>query len=76
MVELVVRIEGMIDQDCAAAVERALGALDGVVVLEVRRGIRTGEATLHYDPRTVSPERIVRAIADEGYRPVLPPPAS
>lgn len=73
MVELRIPIGGMIDRDCEATVKRVLGEMGGVVVLEVLRGIRTGEVTVDYDPEVVSAERIARALADEGYRPILPP---
>ena len=56
-------ISGMSCGHCVAAVKGALGQLEGVEVREVK----IGSATVEYDPRTVSPERIARAIEDEGF---------
>jgi copper chaperone len=56
-------ITGMSCGHCVAAVKSALGQLDGVSVREVK----VGSATVEYDPRAVTPERIARAIEDEGY---------
>jgi copper chaperone len=56
-------ISGMSCGHCVAAVKGALGRLDGVEVREVK----VGSATVEYDPRAVSPERIARAIEDEGF---------
>lgn len=56
-------ISGMSCGHCVAAVKGALGRLDGVEVREVK----IGSATVDFDPRTVTPERIARAIEDEGY---------
>ena len=56
-------IQGMSCGHCVASVKRALGQLEGVEVLEVT----VGSATVSYDPTAVTPERITRAIEDEGY---------
>lgn len=56
-------ISGMSCGHCVAAVKRALDGLEGVEVREVK----VGSATVDYDPRAVSAERIARAIEDEGY---------
>ena len=56
-------ISGMSCGHCVAAVKRALDGLEGVEVREVK----VGSATVDYDPRAVSPERIAQAVEDEGY---------
>lgn len=56
-------ISGMSCGHCVAAVKRALDGLEGVEVREVKMG----SATVDFDPRTTSQERIARAIEDEGY---------
>ena len=56
-------ISGMSCGHCVAAVKRALEQLDGVEV----RDVKVGSATVAYDPGAVSPDRIARAIEDEGY---------
>ena len=58
-----IAIEGMSCGHCVAAVKGALGQLDGVQVKDVA----IGSATVAYDPAAVTPERIARAVADEGY---------
>lgn len=61
-------ISGMSCAHCVTAVKQALGQIDGVEVREVK----VGSATVAYDPRTVTPERIARAIEDEGYVATVP----
>lgn len=56
-------ISGMSCGHCVAAVKRALDGLEGVEVREVK----VGSATVDFDPRATSPERIARAVEDEGY---------
>jgi copper chaperone len=63
MEQTTIEIQGMSCGHCVAAVKGALHRLDGVEV----RDVKIGEARVAYDPGTVSPERITRAIADEGY---------
>lgn len=58
-----IAIEGMSCGHCVAAVKGALGRLDGVQVKDVA----IGSATVAYDASAVTPERIVQAVADEGY---------
>ena len=58
-----ITITGMSCGHCVAGVKHALGQLGGVEVREVK----VGAATVAYDPGAVTPERIVRAIEDEGY---------
>jgi copper chaperone CopZ len=56
-------IEGMSCGHCVAAVSKALGALPGVSV----ENVRIGSAELEYRPGEVSPEQIVLAVEDAGY---------
>lgn len=56
-------ISGMSCGHCVAAVKRALDGIEGVEVREVK----VGSATVDFDPRATSAERIARAIEDEGY---------
>jgi copper chaperone len=58
------KIEGMSCGHCVSAVDKALKGLDGVQVEQVA----IGTATVSYDPAATSPERITRAVEDEGYR--------
>jgi copper chaperone len=63
MEQTTIAIQGMSCGHCVAAVKSALQDLEGVQVQEVV----IGEARVAYDPAEVTPERITRAIADEGY---------
>lgn len=63
MEQTTIAIQGMSCGHCVAAVKGALGQLDGVEVQEVK----VGSATVAYDPAAVTPERITKAITDEGY---------
>jgi copper chaperone len=56
-------IEGMSCGHCVMAVRRALQAIDGVEVEEVK----VGSATVAYDPATTSAEQLAGAVQDEGY---------
>ena len=63
MQNVTLEITGMSCGHCVAAVKGALGRVDGVQVQEVK----VGSATVAYDPRTVTAERIAQAVEDEGY---------
>lgn len=63
MEQTTIAIQGMSCGHCVASVKGALGRLDGVQVQEVKMG----SATVEYDPRAVTPERIAQAVEDEGY---------
>ena len=58
-----IEIGGMSCGHCVAAVRRALAGVEGAEVEEVR----VGSASVAYDPRVVTAERLVRAVEDEGY---------
>lgn len=63
MEQTTIAIQGMSCGHCVASVKGALGRLEGVQVQEVKMG----SATVEYDPRAVTPERIAQAVEDEGY---------
>jgi copper chaperone CopZ len=65
MEKLTLEIDGMSCGHCVGAVRRALEGIDGVQV----ESVRVGEASVQYDPRTVTTDAIASAIADEGYQP-------
>jgi copper chaperone len=63
MEQTTIAIQGMSCGHCIASVKGALGRLEGVQVQEVTMG----SATVEYDPRAVTPERIAQAVEAEGY---------
>ena len=63
-------VEGMTCAACQANVQRALTAAPGVTKAAVN--LMMHEATVHYDPSSTSPERLVAAINDTGYVSHLP----
>jgi copper chaperone len=63
MEKTTIAIQGMSCGHCVASVKGALGRLEGVQVQEVTMG----SATVEYDPRAVTPERIAQAVEAEGY---------
>jgi copper chaperone len=65
MEKLTLDIDGMSCGHCVGSVRRALEEMEGVQV----ETVRVGEAAVRYDPRTVTPDAIASAIADQGYRP-------
>lgn len=67
-------VEGMVCVSCAARVKRTLAAIDGVGFVEVSLGERN--ARVGYDSSRVSPDRLVAAINDLGYRAGAPAPAA
>ena len=56
-------IEGMSCGHCVMAVRKALQAIDGVEVEEVK----VGSATVAFDPAATSAEKLTEAVQDEGY---------
>ncbi len=64
MERVTIEIGGMSCGHCVRAVEQALGGVEGVKVEEVK----IGGATVRYDPAVASPERIGKAIEEEGYQ--------
>jgi copper chaperone CopZ len=63
MRQATLHIEGMSCGHCLNAVSRALGAVPGVRIDE----IRIGRADVSYDESTTDPSRIEAAIAEAGY---------
>ena len=63
MERLFLDIQGMSCGHCVARVTKALSALEGVQVEDVR----VGSAEVLYDPARTSPETIRQAIDDVGY---------
>ncbi len=67
-------VEGMTCAACQANVQRALTATPGVKKATVN--LMMHEATVHYDPATTDPAKLVDAINETGYVSRLPSPAS
>ncbi|HYM59194.1 MAG TPA: cation transporter, partial [Solirubrobacteraceae bacterium] len=68
-------IDGMTCASCVARVERELNRLDGV---SASVNLLTEQASVDYDPATVTPAELVGAVESAGYRaelaPADPPP--
>jgi copper chaperone CopZ len=58
-------VEGMTCAACAARVKRALTSMEGVSDAEVSLAER--RARVRFDPKEISPEQLVSAIASAGY---------
>ena len=56
-------IEGMSCGHCVMAVRKALQAIDGVEVEEVK----VGSATVAFDPAATNADQLADAVRDEGY---------
>ena len=69
-VRVTLPVEGMTCAACQANVQRALTGAPGVAKAAVN--LMTHEATIHYDPETTGPDRLVSAINDTGYSSRLP----
>jgi copper chaperone CopZ len=65
MTSLTLKIDGMSCGHCVAHVQKALTALDGVDVQDVK----IGSASLQYDPAKRTMDEILEAVRDEGYTP-------
>ncbi len=65
-------VSGMTCAACSARVQRSLEQTPGVASASVN--LMTGEATVDFDPASVTPERLVAAIRDTGYGAELPRP--
>ena len=66
-------VEGMTCAACQANVQRALSTAPGVTRAAVN--LMMHEATVHFDPGSTDPPRLVDAINDTGYVSRLPSPA-
>lgn len=58
-----IRIEGMNCHHCVMAVKKELSKVPGLQVKDVR----IGSASVEYDERAVSPEKIREAVEEAGY---------
>ncbi|GHG05303.1 ATPase [Deinococcus piscis] len=63
--ELRFAVEGMTCAACSSRVERALNKVPGVETASVN--LATEAASVRYDPATVAPEQLIRAVQDAGY---------
>lgn len=63
---LTLRLEGMHCGACAERIEDTVGRLEGVVSADV--DFEQTRAVVVYDPRRISPSRIIAAIEDAGFR--------
>ena len=63
---LTLRVEGMHCGACAERIEDSVGRLEGVVSAAV--DFEQTRAIVVYDPRRISPARIIDAIEDAGFR--------
>ncbi len=57
------RIEGMSCNHCAMAVKKELSKIQGLHVKDVR----VGSASVEYDEKVVTPEKIREAVEEAGY---------
>jgi copper chaperone CopZ len=69
MPQATLHIEGMSCGHCLNAVNRALSAIPGVRVDEVR----LGRASVTYDESTTAPSDLETAVAEAGYRATIRP---
>jgi P-type Cu+ transporter len=67
---ITIPVEGMTCAACQANVQRALERTFGVRRAAVN--LMTHDATVVYDPRLASPERLVEAVKEVGYESRLP----
>ncbi len=65
-----IAVGGMTCANCAARIERALGALPGVI--EARVNLATARATVRFLPDTVTAARLRQSIRDAGYEAAEP----
>ena len=65
MESVTLKVKGMTCEGCVAAVERVLGALDGVGRVGV--SLERGEATVEFDRARVATADLRTAIEDAGY---------
>lgn len=61
------KIDGMSCGHCVMSVKKALESLDGVKI----ENVSVGSAAVEYDPAVASPEQIVEAVSDAGYKAAL-----
>ncbi|XP_007040200.2 PREDICTED: probable copper-transporting ATPase HMA5 [Theobroma cacao] len=64
-----IHINGMTCTSCSSTVEQALQAIRGVQKAQV--ALATEEAEIHYDPKAVSHNQLMKAIEDAGFEAIL-----
>jgi copper chaperone CopZ len=63
---LLIKIEGMHCHKCEQTIKKALAGLAGVHEVEVDFPSR--QASVLFDPSTVTPKELTQAVADSGYK--------
>ncbi len=63
--KIVFPVKGMSCASCASRIEKKLGSLEGVRLAEVNFG--AGQATVEYDPNSVTPDKFVKVIENLGF---------
>jgi len=58
-------VTGMQSNSCASAVKQALIALPGVGQVDV--SLADGAASIHFNERLMSPDRLISAVEEAGY---------
>lgn len=66
MEKLILKVEGMACGHCEISVQDAVRKLPGIKKAKASK--RKKEAIVEYDPALVTPEQIIKAINDTGYR--------
>ncbi|OMO58677.1 Cation-transporting P-type ATPase [Corchorus olitorius] len=64
-----IRINGMTCTSCSSTVEKALQAIRGVLKAQV--ALATEEAEVHFDPKIVSHNELMKEIEDTGFEAIL-----
>ena len=64
--EVTLMVRGMVCSSCAAAVEKTLSKMDGVV--EAKVDLKKDMAVVQYDERRVTPRQMAEALATAGYQ--------
>uniref|UniRef100_A0A8C1Y3G0 Copper-transporting ATPase 2 n=1 Tax=Cyprinus carpio TaxID=7962 RepID=A0A8C1Y3G0_CYPCA len=67
--EVKIRVQGMTCQSCVRSIEERIGSLEGVVGVQV--SLSDKEASLRFNPATVTPEVLRKHIEDMGYEALL-----
>jgi copper chaperone len=65
MERITLDVKGMTCGGCVNSVKRAVGALDGVSLVEV--SLDSGKVAVEYDPARTQPEAFKAAIRDAGF---------
>lgn len=64
--EVVLVVRGMVCSSCAAAVEKTLGKMDGII--EAKVDLKKDMAVVRYDETRVTPRRMSEALATAGFQ--------